>query len=1003
MVRLNVSVLSWLGAGAFVFLASRGFAQDAGLKTPSAARPFGLEKRVPWTRSRITGSPEPPSPYAVERAFPKLQFVEPVELVSAPGSGRLFLIQLKGKIVSFPPNPECDRADLLIDLKELHPELTMTYGIAFHPKFPENRFVYICYVLKDDDPAGSRVSRFTVANLSPPRIDPQSEVVVITWLGGGHNGGSIHFGKDGYLYISTGDGRGPDPPDILNTGQDISDLLSSVLRIDVDRAEGAKPYRVPPDNPFIGTPGARPEVWCYGLRNPWRMSFDSVTGDLWVGDVGWELWEMIYLAQRGANYGWSVIEGKQIVKPDGKRGPTPIVPPTMIHPHSEAASITGGYVYHGKRLRDLEGAYIYGDYETGKIWALRHQNGEIAWQRELVDTAIKIAAFGTDHSGELYIVDHVGGGLHRLTPNAAADSPSTFPRKLSGSGLFTDVARHRVAPGVVPFSVNAELWNDNGVAERFVALPGESTILTSNSPWQYPKDAVLAKTISLEMESGKPASRRRIETQVLHFNGDSWNAYTYRWNDQQTDAELLDKSGSEQTFAVKDSAVPGGSRQQTWRFHSRAECLRCHNSWCGTALGFHPLQLNGELDYAACERDSANSNKASRTDNQLRTLAHIGILDRDLLARTPLRVVNPKDRSANLTERARSYLHANCSHCHREHAGGSVLVFMNYDAPLEKAGLIGAKPTQGSFGITGARVVAPGDPCRSVLLYRVSKLGRGHMPYLGSSVIDVELLRLLHDWITGLSPAPAAEPEQAQVAQLRAEEQKLMQQLAAPNGSPATDALAAIDRLLGSANGALRLLHAIDEAALDPAVKKNVLAKGIAQSDPVVRDLFERFVPEDKRIKTLGTDIDPESILALKGDVERGGKLFFQEGGAQCYTCHRINGQGRDFGADLGHIGQKYNRRQLLEHILEPSKFIDPKFAAVTVETKTGVSHTGFIVRKTSAELGLRTANADEVVVPASDVNTVEPQRLSLMPEQLLQSLTAQQAADLIEFLQSLR
>ncbi|MHB8522358.1 MAG: PQQ-dependent sugar dehydrogenase [Limisphaerales bacterium] len=349
--RVLVSVLILFGIVSSVRVPAAGAADS-----PAVRSLEGAEKREPWTTSRITGSPEAPPPYRVERVFPKLKFSEPVELVTAPGSDRFFLEQLHGKIVSFPPDPEGSQTDLCLDLLKLHPDLTMTYGLAFHPQFQTNGFVYVCYVLKDGTPDGSRVSRFTLERTSPPRFDPASEQVVITWLAGGHNGGSIHFGPEGYLYISTGDGRGPDPPDTLNTGQDISDLLSSVLRIDVDHAEGARPYRVPPDNPFINTPGARPEVWCYGLRNPWRMSFDSHTGDLWVGDVGWELWEMIYRVRRGANYGWSIIEGKQMVKPDGKRGPTPIVPPTVVHPHSEAASITGGYVYHGKRLPELQGA-----------------------------------------------------------------------------------------------------------------------------------------------------------------------------------------------------------------------------------------------------------------------------------------------------------------------------------------------------------------------------------------------------------------------------------------------------------------------------------------------------------------------------------------------------------------------------------------------------------------------------------------------------------------------
>src|SRR5262249_9170728 len=162
------------------------------------------------------------------------------------------------------------------------------------------------------------------------------------------------------------DAAEPTPPDPLDTGQDISDLLSSILRIDVEHRDAGRSYRIPADNPFTNRTGARPEVWAYGLRNPWRMSFDWVTGDLWVDDVGWEQWESILRVERGGNYGWSIREGRQSVRPEARLGPSPILPPMMDHAHSEAASITGGYVYRGRALPDLVGSYVYGDYQSGR-------------------------------------------------------------------------------------------------------------------------------------------------------------------------------------------------------------------------------------------------------------------------------------------------------------------------------------------------------------------------------------------------------------------------------------------------------------------------------------------------------------------------------------------------------------------------------------------------------------------------------------------------------------
>ena len=178
-----------------------------------------------------------------------------------------------------------------------------------------------------------------------PTIDPKTETTVIRWLAGGHNGGCLEFGPDGFLYISAGDGAGAFPPDSHRNGQNLSTLPSTIMRIDVDHPSGQRPYSIPDDNPFINTPGARPEVWAYGFRNPWKITFDPSNGALWCGDVGWEMWEMIYRVQKGANYGWSIVEASQSVHPEWDRGPTSISLPAVAHSHTESRSITGGEVY----------------------------------------------------------------------------------------------------------------------------------------------------------------------------------------------------------------------------------------------------------------------------------------------------------------------------------------------------------------------------------------------------------------------------------------------------------------------------------------------------------------------------------------------------------------------------------------------------------------------------------------------------------------------------------
>jgi putative heme-binding domain-containing protein len=977
---------------------------------PTAERPFGIPARTPWTASRLTGTPEPPPPYRVERAFRNLTFNNPLLITNAPGTDRLFVGEQFGKILSFPNDQSVAKADVVLDLKrDLHSwdpsgpvkEIDALYGLAFHPRFATNRLCYVCYVLAGKKggqlPDGSRVSRFRVTDTDPPRIDPASETVLITWLAGGHNGGDLHFGPDGCLYISTGDGADPNPPDRLDTGQDVSDLLSSVLRIDVDRAEGGKPYAVPADNPFVKTPGARPEVWAYGFRNPWRMSFDRATGDLWVGDVGWELWEMVYRVKKGGNYGWSVMEGPQPVRPDAKRGPTPILPPNLAFPHTEAASITGGNVYHGKRLPELEGVYLCGDWVTRKVWGTRFDGDRVVWHKELAQGTERVVAFGEDNRGEVYFLNHDDRGtIHRLVPNEAAkDYRPNFPRKLSETGLFASVPDHRPAPGVVPFSVNAEQWADHATAERFVALPGASTVRVFDQPVPipggfysgevfFPKDGVLAKTVSLELERGNPNSRRRLETQVLHYDGVAWHGYTYQWNDEQTDATLVPAAGADRTLTVVDPSAPGGKRKQTWHFPARAECITCHNPWAGYALAFTLPQLNRDHPYPA------------GTDNQVRALAHAGLItpgekpgikDPRFLDHYTIRLSDPYDPHAGLTGRARSYLHVNCSHCHQFGAGGTADLSLKFDAALEKTKTLGVRPVQGTFDIAGASIVAPGDPFRSVLFYRMAKLGRGRMPHIGSEVVDERGLRLVRDWIRSLPP--------------HRDEDGLLEQLR--TGRKPADRAEAINRLLASTGSALYLAEALAEGRVPEPARREVLAAATARPDPQVRDLFERFIPDEERVKRLGTVIRPDQLLSLKGDVARGRELFFKSAATQCVNCHRVAGTGSTLGPDLSEIGKKYTRAQLLESILEPSKFVDPKYVTYLLETTGGQTYTGLLAEKTDAEVVLRDAADKQIRVPKEKVALLEPQKKSLMPEQLLRDLTAEQAADLIEFLASLK
>jgi uncharacterized repeat protein (TIGR03806 family) len=888
------------------------------------------------------------------------------------------------------------------------------YGLTFHPKFVENRFCYVCYVVRYRDqsrgqyPGGTRVSRFTVSRTDPPRCEPDSEKLIINWLQGGHNGGCLKFGPEGYLYISSGDGGPAFPPDPLKAGQDVNNILSAVMRIDVDRESDGRAYSIPADNPFVSLAGARGEVWAYGFRNPWKMSFDRKTGELWLGDVGWELWEMVDRVRKADNFGWSLYEGPQPVHTERPRGPTPIVSATVAIPHTDGASVTGGFVYRGKKFPKLVGTYVFGDWETRRIWGVTFEGDSVSPKREIMDPTVRVVDFAEDHDGELYLLDYDAGTIHAVTENKVSSQPHAFPRKLSETGIFESVAEHRPSPGVVPYSINAELWSDGANADRFVGVPGSGAVRLNPQAKpipgsmfarsiEFPTDSVLVKTLSMEMKQGDRASRRRIETQVLHFDGRDWRGYTFAWNDDERDAVLVESEGKTRELNILDAGVPGGRRRQTWRYASRTECLRCHNPWSDNVLGFNVRQLNRDRDFSGVR------------DNQLHTYRHIGLLEESgdgaassgpPAPKSPEvlpRYVDPYENAADINERARTYLHVHCAHCHKNGGGGSAYVHLPYELPLAETRALGVRPSQGTFGIHDAKIIAPGDPFRSVLYFRMAKLGPGHMPYIGTSVVDPRGLELVHDWIEQL---PARRDDEVLVERLAGLSQT---DPANQDHQRLAERARLIDELLANSGRAARLAYALSQKRYPDSTREAVLEAALRHSDSAVRDLFESFVPEENRAKRLGDSVKSDDLLKLTGEAERGKQLFHKTAGVQCRNCHRIAGDGTELGPDLSQIGKKLDRAKLLESILEPSKNIDAQYVTWVVETTAGKVVTGLLVRKDESEIVLKDAQNKQQRVAMTDVEGVHQQQKSLMPELLLRELTAQQVADLLAYLASLK
>lgn len=388
----------------------------------------------------IASSIHPVSAQQVVEAFPHLSFQQPVFLTYIPdGSGRIAVVQQNGIIMLFANDTSASAVDTLLDISGLISSSSGEeglLGLAFDPNFTRNRHFYVDYTAPN--PLRTVIERFTALPVPPQRTDNATGFVIleIDQPYTNHNGGMIAFGPDTDFYIGMGDGGAGGDPD--NNAQDRTRLLGKILRIDVLDTTATTHYRIPPDNPYAGnTNGYREEIWAYGFRNPWRYSFDPLTGRLWVGDVGQDSWEEVDIVEPGKNYGWRIMEGSHCYNPASGCDTTGLRFPIIDYSHAYGIAITGGYVYRGTARPDLVGAYIYGDYGSGRVWMLTAPDGVLLSDTLLFQLPFSISSFGTDENSELYFVSYSGSStdkIYRFAPQPAvgvgkgpgANSPSGY-------------------------------------------------------------------------------------------------------------------------------------------------------------------------------------------------------------------------------------------------------------------------------------------------------------------------------------------------------------------------------------------------------------------------------------------------------------------------------------------------------------------------------------------------------------------------------------------------
>lgn len=704
----------------------------------------GIAARTPLgTALQFPGSSAAPTALTVVRAFPSLSFTRPLYLCSAPGvPGEVFVVEQDGRILVVPRRDNAQPAEVrtFLDLRaseggpvsRSHGEEGLL-GLAFDPGYATNRTFYVHYSAAS--PRRGVLARFTASAGSLVQADAASSQVVLEvaqpW--GNHNGGWIGFGPDQMLYMALGDGgSGGDPG---NRSQDLGQLLGKVLRLDVT---GEATYAVPSDNPFVGVAGARGEIWCLGLRNPWRCSFDRLTGELWAGDVGQVAREEVDRLVRGGNYGWRVFEGSLAYSNPTGLPASQFVAPVHEYLREEGVSITGGYVYRGPSLCCLTGAYIYGDYGSGHVWALVH-DGTQAASNTLLGQVPNLSSFGEDEVGELYAVS-LAGGIYRFE-DGGVPSGGSWPALLSQSGLFVNLRGLVPHPGLVPYAPNAPFWSDGALKRRWVAVPdGAKVTFSATGEWEFPLGTVLVKHFDLELTPGDASTRRKLETRVMVREATGWAARTYRWDEDQADATLVE-TGQQATFTIQDPSAPGGSRPLVWEFPSPGDCMRCHTPAAGYVLGLETAQLNGTLDYTGTPA------------NQLTTWNHIGLFDRDIGPASAYGALpSPYGTQGTLATRARAWLSTNCAQCHQPGGPSPSGMDLRHGTATASMNAVSVRPTQGDLGLPDGWRIKPGDRNASVLWLRITRTDGQGMPPLGHQVVDAAGAALVGDWIDSGAP-----------------------------------------------------------------------------------------------------------------------------------------------------------------------------------------------------------------------------------------------------------
>ena len=704
-----------------------------------------------------------------------------------PLGQRVFVAEQVGRIYTFTSTESgLSGRTLFMDIQErvFSGQDSGMLGLAFHPEYNQpgssnSTYFYVYYTANNGDGQVLRLSRFS----GTTNGDAGSELIMFEQVLGPtlHRGGGLLFGNDGFLYVAVGD------LGYMEQAQNIDQMLAGgILRIDVDMQGGdvSHPprrtltdvgmgfsgvgYYIPNDNPFLRESGELfEEYYTLGSRNPHRMTIDRMTGIIYVGNAGSNgenIREEVNILYSGGNYGWPFREGtidhpEYMERPDEGDILGTLTDP--FHEYPKAAgncAVIGGYVYRGNQLPGLFGKYIFTDYCGKKIWAMDADPSVVPVKEEIGTVPLPPYTLGEDANGELFIGVEGWNPIFKI--NESEDQGGArIPALISETGAFSDLSTLTPASGIIPYDITTPLWSDGAEKFRWVAIPNdgshdtpaEQITYSEEGDWAFPEGTVFIKHFEIALDEASPEQTRRLETRFLvHGEEGQYYAFTYRWNETGTDANLISQ-GVVETLAIKDPS--GGTRFQDWYFPGQSDCLACHTVAAGYVLGPKTRQLNADQFYPV----------TGRVGNQLESLNHIGAFNPAVNIDNLPNVLTSRsitDESAELEDRARSYLDANCAGCHRPGGGTRSAIDLRLQVDLDDAGLIDGNVVE-DFGIEGAKIIVEGEPEKSILYLRIAALNSGMaMPPLAKSKLDTTAVSLVYDWIYAMvSRVDVEDPE----------------------------------------------------------------------------------------------------------------------------------------------------------------------------------------------------------------------------------------------------